>query len=114
MHTYSDELYSDLHKDARGVRPGNSGFDYWSSLTPADKQVQWDALVAELDQRYAEEQAEQQLAMQRFEAQIVHWINMGAGDRAAAIRWIHQAEGTDGDDDYLCYRLGLPYGYIKE
>jgi hypothetical protein len=30
-----------------------------------------------------------------------------------ALRWIHEAEGSDGDDEYLCFRSGVPYGYIK-
>jgi hypothetical protein len=30
-----------------------------------------------------------------------------------ALRWIHEAEGSDGDDEYLCFRAGVPYGYIK-
>lgn len=114
MHTYSDELYSDLHKDARGFRPGESGYNYWTSLSPAEKQIQWDGLIRELDQRYAEEQAAEKSAIERFEAQIAAWIQAGARTRETAIRWIHDAEDTNGDGDYLCYRLGLPYGYVKE
>jgi hypothetical protein len=112
MFTYSDELYSDLHKDARGVRPGSTGYDYWSSLTPAEKQVQWDGLIREMNQRCDEEQEAQRLAMGRFEAQVTAWIQMGAVERETAIRWIHEAEGTNGDNDYLCYLLNLPYGYL--
>jgi hypothetical protein len=37
----------------------------------------------------------------------------GAKDRAMALRWIHEAEGTTGDDEFLCYTLGLPYRYFK-
>jgi len=110
--TYDDGLYSDLHKDARGSRPGESGYEYWTSLTPAQKQVQWDSLIKEMDQNYAEEKAEQALAVERFENQIQHWMTMGASDRGTAIRWFHDAEDTQGDNDYLCYRLGLPYGYL--
>lgn len=113
MFTFSDELYSDLHKDARGFRPGDSGYNYWSSLTPSEKQVQWNALVRELNKRNDDEQAEQKLAIQRFENQVQHWIEFGANDRETAIRWIKQAEDAENEeDDYLCYRLGLPYGYF--
>ena len=114
MFTYDDALYSDLHKDARGVRPGNSGFDYWESLSPAEKQTQWDGLIREMNQRFDDEQSEQKSAIERFEAQIQAWIKAGAKTRETAIRWIHDAEDTNGDGDYLCYRLGLPYGYVKE
>jgi len=113
MLTYNDELYSDLHKDARGVRPGNAGFDYWTSLEPQEKQVQWDALISEMNQRIDDERAEEKLAIARFEAQVNAWISMGARTREVAIEWMHQAEETNGDGDYLCYRLGLPYGYVS-
>jgi hypothetical protein len=111
--TYDDGLYSDLHKDARGSRPGESGMEYWNSLAPAEKQVQWDSLIREMDQNYAEDLAAKKLAVDRFETQIQHWINLGAQTRESAIRWFHDAEDTGGDNEYLCYRLGLPYGYIN-
>lgn len=114
MFTFDDGLYSDLHKDARGVRPGNTGYNYWESLAPAEKQIQWDGLIREMNQRCDEEAVEEKLAIERFEAQMQKWIRMGARTRETAIRWFHQAEDTNGDADYLCYRLGLPYGYIKE
>jgi hypothetical protein len=51
--------------------------------------------------------------IKRFEARVASIIELGARDRAMALRWIHEAEDTDGDDEYLCYRVGVPYGYIK-
>jgi hypothetical protein len=36
----------------------------------------------------------------------------GAKDYQMALRWVHEAEGSDGDDDYLCFLIGLPYGYF--
>jgi hypothetical protein len=39
---------------------------------------------------------------------------MGAGNYETALRWIHEADGTDGDDEYLCYHNGLPYGFFKK
>ena len=111
--TYSDGLYSDLHKDARGVRPGVSGAVYWDTLSPAEKQVQWDSLVREMNQRCDEEAAMQKLAIERFEAQVQSWIEIGAKTREDAIRWFHDVEDTQGDNEYLCFRLGLPYGYMN-
>jgi hypothetical protein len=67
-----------------------------------------------MNQRCDEEAAAEQLAVDRFEAQIRNWIKVGAKTRETAIRWFHDVEDTQGDADYLCYRLGLPYGYIKE
>jgi hypothetical protein len=56
---------------------------------------------------------EEAAAVVRFEARVASIIELGARDRAMALRWIHEAEDTDGDDEYLCYRVGVPYGYIK-
>jgi hypothetical protein len=28
------------------------------------------------------------------------------------MRWIHEAEETNGDNDYLAWTLGLPYRYF--
>lgn len=114
--TYSDELYSDLHKDARGFRPGNSGYDYWDNLTPAEKQVQWDGLVREMNERYEEEQAEEKQAVIAFEAAVDQVIESGAIDRDQAIVWMVQAENDPymfADPDFFCYKHGLPYGYLR-
>ena len=31
-----------------------------------------------------------------------------------ALRWIHEAEGSNGDDEYLCFLVGLPYRYFAK
>jgi hypothetical protein len=36
----------------------------------------------------------------------------GARDREMALRWIHEAEGSNGDDEFLCYLVGLPFRYF--
>ena len=46
--TYSDELYSDLFKDANGFRPRGMLFDRWMAKSPAEKQREWDSLQAEI------------------------------------------------------------------
>jgi hypothetical protein len=38
----------------------------------------------------------------------------GAKTRDQALRWIHEAEGSNGDDEFLCYLTGLPYGYFRK
>jgi hypothetical protein len=49
-----------------------------------------------------------------FEKRVNDLIFSGARDRETALRWIHEAEGTMGDDEYLCYTLGLPYMYFRK
>jgi hypothetical protein len=38
----------------------------------------------------------------------------GAKSYEMALRWIHEAEGSDGDEEYLCFLVGLPYGYFRK
>ena len=52
-------------------------------------------------------------AARDFEARIGEMIALGAKTRETALRWIHEADGTGGDDEYLCYKNGLAYGYFR-
>jgi len=113
-YTYSDELYSDFHKDAYGVRPGESGFRYWNSLTPAQKQAEWERMGETMRAEQEWEKQQQERAVVDFEQHVLNTIATGARDRATALRWIMDASSADGDWDYFCYQNGLPYGYFKE
>jgi hypothetical protein len=53
-------------------------------------------------------------AVRGFEMRVQGLLMSGAKDRAMALRWIHEAEGSNGDDEYLCFCLGLPYGYFRK
>jgi len=117
-YTYSDELYSDFHKDTYGVRPGESGFRYWNSLTPAQKQAEWERMGETMRAEQEWEKQQQERAIVEFETAIQAAIDLGAGDRATAIKWQIQAGGWECEYDagYICYCLGLPYhkGYEEE
>jgi hypothetical protein len=50
MYTFSEELLSDLHKDARGFRPRSEWFWHdWNTSDDDGKQAIWDNLVEELE-----------------------------------------------------------------
>jgi hypothetical protein len=65
-----------------------------------------------IEANYNEQLESEAKAIERFEAQVESFIQSGARDRATAIRWFHEAEGSNGDDEYLCFLLGLPYRYF--
>ena len=46
-YTYEDYLYSDFHKDSLGFRPSKEMRDAWDSMTPDEKQDEWDRLAEE-------------------------------------------------------------------
>jgi hypothetical protein len=103
------QIYSDMYKDAHGFRPRID----WRNMTEAELEAACDALQPEIEKSIEEERAAQDEAAKRFEARITQTIATGAGDRETAIRWIDQAEGADGDREYLCYLCGLRYGYFN-
>jgi hypothetical protein len=114
-YTYDEDCYSDLCKDAYGFRPSEAAWTAWAAMTPAEKQERWDYVVGVLKGTMAEEERREAGLIAIFEATVTATIANGAKDRETAIRWIIDAEnvdGVDGDIDYFCYRMGLPYGYF--
>jgi len=47
-YTYEENLVSDLHKDAYGIRPGQRFWDDWKSYSEDEKQECWDLLIKDL------------------------------------------------------------------
>jgi len=53
--TYSDDCFSDLHKDVYGFRPRGVLMDEWNDRTPRQKQELWNALCDQLEENTARE-----------------------------------------------------------
>jgi hypothetical protein len=103
--------YWDMYKDAYGVRPRGIDTTDW---TEAQFEAEFVYLGNISEANYKEQLASEAKAVERFEAQVQSFIESGAKDRETAIRWFHEAEQTNGDEEYLCFCLGLPYGYFRE
>ena len=103
--------YWDMYKDAYGVRP--RGIDT-SSWTEADFEQEFASLGSVIEREEADRKVAEAKAMHDFEMRMQTLMMTGARDRATALRWIHEAEDTGGDDEYLCYTLGLPYRYFVQ
>lgn len=103
--------YWDMYKDAYGHRP--RGIDT-SSWTLAAFDAEFAVLGKIIEEENQQRQQAQAAAIVRFEEQVKSFIKMGANDRETALRWFHEAEQTNGDDEYLCFCLGLPYHYFKK
>jgi hypothetical protein len=102
--------YWDMYKDAYNFRPRGVDTSKW---TLTDFEKEFETLQFIINRNEAQRLVEEDAAVTRFEARIASIIQLGAKDRAMALRWIHEAEETNGDDEYLCYTVGLPYGYFK-
>ena len=102
----------DMYKDAYGSRPRGIDTSAW---TEAEFEAEFVQLSKTIDANYTEQLAQEEVAKHDFEMRMLSLLQTGAKDREMAMRWIHEAEGSNGDDEYLCFLLGLPYRYfIKE
>jgi hypothetical protein len=99
----------DMYKDAYNVRPRGIDTSAW---TEADFEAEFVRLAKTIEENYTEQLAREEVAKHDFEMRMLNLLQTGAKDREMAMRWIHEAEGSDGDDEYLCYLLGLPYRYF--
>ena len=99
----------DMYKDAYNVRPRGIDTSAW---TEAEFEAEFVQLGKTIEANYKLQLESEAKAVERFEAQVTSFVESGAKDRATAIRWFHEAEGSQGDDEYLCYLLGLPYRYF--
>ena len=107
----AQSIYWDMYKDAYGFRPRSIDTSNWTLEQFQDEFV---ILGQAIDAEEKVRVQSQENAMFSFEKRVDDLIFSGAKDRATAIRWIHEAEDTQGDDEYLCYTLGLPYGYFRK
>jgi hypothetical protein len=100
-------IYCEMYKDVYGVK---------ARWYHADTVEQAREDVANLQKQgelvWAREKEEEERRVVAFEARVQVVIDSGAKDRATALRWIHDAEGTDNDDERLCYQLDLPFTYF--
>lgn len=103
--------YWDMYKDAYGIRP--RGIDT-SSWTEARFESEFAVLGQVIEQEEIALQAAQEKAMHEFEMRMQDLLRSGAKDRAMALRWVHEAEGSNGDNEFLCYLVGVPYGYFRK
>lgn len=103
--------FSDMYKDAHGIRPRHIDTSTWTL-------EQFDQEFAELSEvmraNDIQQGIEEAIAIEKFERRCAEMISIGAKDHAMALRWIHEAEDTNGDNDYLAWTLGLPYQYFRK
>ncbi len=110
---YIEQLRStvwDAYKDAHGFRPRHLALN---EMTEEQLKAELNQLSEVIRQQEAIRIEREQAAVVEFNNRVDNLIATGAGDRKTALRWIHEAEGSDGDDEYLCYLVGLPYGFFK-
>jgi len=103
--------YWDIYKDAYGVRPRGVDTSGW---TLEQFQEEFVILGQAIDREETARKEAEIKAVEMFERRVAELLSTGARDQAMAMRWIHEAEETNGDNDYLAWSLGLPYLYFRK
>lgn len=106
-------IYSDMHKDAYGFRPRHLFTEMSTEELISDMEYFGKLIDAEMAQEAIAEKA----AIDALEARLASYMEMGAPDRATAMRWELESQGdsikvsSDAlyDIGYYCYCTGLPY-----
>ena len=113
MFTYSDDIISDLHKDAYGFRPSQRFFDDWATYTPAEKQECWDMLCTEMEQSMAQQKAAEEAALVEFRKIVAAQMEFCKTDWKTALRYLADAENCvidyEQDFDYFLWNQGIGY-----
>lgn len=107
----AQSMFWDMYKDAHGFRPRGLDTSKW---TLEDFCVQFELLGKIIDREEQDRLADESAAVKKFEQHVVDTINMGAGNRETALRWIMEASDAAGDWEYFCYLNGLPYSYFRQ
>ena len=101
-----ENIYCEMHKDVYGVK---ARWYRAESVEQARRDIE--SLSRQLEVRIQQDRAAEQEAIAAF-MQVVN--DHCGGCVETAKRWQHQACGTNGDDEFLCYQLGLPYDFFKK
>jgi hypothetical protein len=101
----------DMYKDAYGFRPRSIDTSSWTLEQFEDEFV---ILGQAIEREEIARKASEAKATELFERRVAELISTGAKDSEMAMRWIHEAEETNGDNDFLAWSLGLPYQYFRK
>ena len=113
-YTFDEDTVSDLHKDAYGFRPRANFWSAWAAFNGDQKQALWDSMCETLERNLELDRESERLAEHDFQCRIAGLQHLGARNFEMALRWLHDAYDSRGDDEYLEFRLGLRFGYIQE
>ena len=115
-YTFSNELISDLHKDARGFRPGEYFWEEWTQSPDNVKQIIWDNLCEEMEASMAAQKEAEAKALIEFRARIRQVMDLVSCKWHDALRHLMVAEGHevghnthDEDFDYFLWGQGIGY-----
>lgn len=100
MYTFSNELVSDLHKDAFGYRPSADFMDMWNNgLSDEGRQAEWDYMVKVMKESIEEDKIREQYALEDFEHKLKLTMSTHKIDQETALRWMIQPYRVENSQD---------------
>jgi hypothetical protein len=111
-YTFDENTFSDLHKEAFGFRPRGTAWSAWAEASDDEKQELWDRLVTIAADNAAYEEQEEA----RMVAEWTHTFAVAADcgiPREVFLAAMHEVYNSFGDDEFLCWHIGVPYGFFK-
>ena len=108
-YTFDMDIFSDLYKDAHGIRP-RGHFFYSEECTDDERQAIWDQTLVALERAIAEEQADRQEALVAFKRLLEVTVSeYGATDEETALRWLTENEKFYGvqDIEHWVWKAGI-------
>lgn len=106
-----ESIVWDLYKDVHNFRPRHMNLQ---AMSEAELEAEIAQLEVELERAERARREDEARAVVKFSKRVQQTIAAGAKDYETALRWIHEADGTQGDDEYLCFMNGLPYGFFRK
>lgn len=97
MITETLSIYSDVYKDAYGIRPRHD----MSHLSEEELNQEIDRLNQIAEDNADEEEEIAQFCVNSFKDRLQTIINVGANDEETAIRWMFQGSNTDDFEHYI-------------
>jgi hypothetical protein len=97
------QIYSDFHKDAYGFRPRYN----YSELSDAELIADFERFDVDATEKRRNEREMEEQAIVDFEELITKTINLGAGDRVTALKWIWDGSEELYDISFFLWQNGI-------
>ena len=94
---YSNDLVSDLHKDARGFRPGEYFWEEWTQSPDEIKQQIWDGLISELDENNKIAEERERVALVSLRHRVAKTMKVFDCNWKDAMKILVEADGESID-----------------
>ena len=94
---YSNDLISDLHKDARGFRPKEYFWEEWNQLNDESKQCIWDTLISELEENNKINEGRERVALVSLRHRVAKTMKVFDCNWKVAMKILVEADGEDID-----------------